>query len=248
MYLLVKDFDGSYITYEHLSKPLVTSGSVVAGQPIAVSGCSGNCYGAHLHFQRQNGTTFSSSALSLTPISGHGGSGDPLTHAAYTSDNAGVGYYHSGSRSAAIQSAYRATGGYNTIGVTADIGVGWSPCRYEGGVSSWWRYGCAPRSGISGSIQTFYNGSWDDERAIMLEDGASAAYILYRGILSAYTDAYNGHDWVYWSGYPTGNRYSYGSGLYRQNFRYGYILFDPAQCQEWIFLGSSYKAGGWYCD
>jgi peptidase M23-like protein len=248
MYLVVRDADGSYITYEHLSRPIVTSGTVVAGQPIAVSGCSGNCHGAHLHFQRQDGTGFSSNALSLTPISGHGGSGDALAHTAYTSDNAGIGYSSGGAASKAFQTAYNAAGGYKTVGVTADIGLGWSPCRYEGVVSTWWRYGCSPRSGISGSVQTFYDSGWNDERAIMLESGASTAFILYRAILSAYTDPYNGHDWIYWIGYPTGNRYAYGDGFYRQNFRYGYILFDPAQCQEWIFAGSSYKAGGWYCD
>src|SRR4029077_13622718 len=137
--------DGSYITYEHLSKALVKSGSVLAGQPIAVSGCSGNCDVAHLHFQRQNGPTFYASALSLTPISGHGGSGDPLTHSSYTSDNAGLGYWHLRSDSIAMQNVYKAGGGYKSIGVTADIGIGWSPCRYEGVRSTWWRYVCAPR-------------------------------------------------------------------------------------------------------
>jgi hypothetical protein len=248
MYLLVRDADGSYITYEHLSRALVTSGTVVAGQPIAVSGCSGNCYGAHLHFQRQDGTSFSSNPLSLTPISGHGGSGDALVHTAYTSDNAGIGYSSGGAVSRPFQTAYSAAGGYRTIGVTADIGSGWSPCRYEGVVSTWWRYGCSPRSGIAGSVQTFYDSAWNDERAIMLEAGASTAYILHRGILSAYTDPYNGHDWIYWIGYPIGNRYAYGSGLYRQNFRYGHIVFDPTNCKEWIYVGSSLKGDGWYCD
>src|SRR5207245_3874001 len=73
MYLLVRDADGSYITYEHLSKALVMSGSVVAGQPIAVGGCSGDGGGGHLHFRRQDGPTFSSNALSLAPFSGAAG-------------------------------------------------------------------------------------------------------------------------------------------------------------------------------
>jgi len=248
MYLLVRDADGTYITYEHLSRALVTSGSVVAGQPIAVSGCSGNCHGPHLHFQRQDGTGFSSNALSLVPISGHGGSGDPLSHTAYSSDNAGIGYSSGLTTSRPFVTAYNAAGGYRTVGVSADIGVGWSPCRYEGVVSIWWRYGCSPKGGISGSVQTFYGGSWDDARVIMLESGATTAFVLYRAILGAYTDAFSGHDWVYWLGYPIGNRYAYGSGMYRQNFRYGYIVFDPGQCEEWIYLNSVYRGGGWYCD
>ena len=248
MYLLVKDADGSYITYEHLSRVYVTSGAVVAGQPIAVSGCSGNCSGAHLHFQRQDGTSFYSNALPLVPISGHGGSGDPLTHSSYTSDNAGIGYSSGGTGSSHFVSAYKAVGGYGIVGVTADIGVGWSPCRYEGVVSTWWRYGCSPKGGISGSVQTFYSGSWDDQRAIMLESGASTAFVVFRAILGAYTDAFSGHDWVYWLGYPTSNRFSYGTSMYRQNFRYGYIIFDPAQCQQWIYLQGVLRGDGWYCD
>ena len=247
IYLQVKDADGSYITYEHLSKAIVKSGSVIAGQPIAVSGCSGNCGTPHLHFQRQGGTSFYSNALPLTPISGHGGSGDPLMHASYTSDNAGIGYYHSGTFSTAIQNAYKSAGGYKAIGVAADIGIGWSPCRYETGLSSWWRYGCAPRSSIAGSIQTFYYSAYNDQRAIMVEGGATTAFVLYRGILAAYTDPYNGHDWVYWIGYPTSNRYSW-NGYLRQNFRYGYVLFDPIACVEFMYLGSSYAAESYYCD
>ncbi|MGZ4207750.1 MAG: M23 family metallopeptidase [Actinomycetota bacterium] len=247
MYLQVKDADGSYITYEHLSRALVTSGTVVAGQPIAVSGCSGNCYGAHLHFQRQNATSFSATALSLTPISGHGGSGDPLAHAAYTSDNAGVGYTSGGSRASAFVSTYNAAGGYKTVGVTASVGTGWSPCRYEGAASTWWRVACSPRSGISGTVQTFYAGSTNAQHAIMQETGSSHAYVLVRGILGAYTDPYSGHDWVYWLGYPTSNRYAYWS-WYRQDFRYGFIIYDPGSCREDVYVGSRLTWNATYCD
>jgi hypothetical protein len=248
IYVQIKNPDGSYITYEHLKQALVTSGTVVAGQPIAISGCTGNCSGPHLHFQRQNGTGFSSTALDLVPISGHGGSGDPLAHTAYASDNAGIGYSSGGSVSASIQKTYAALGGYNAVGVTADIGDGWSPCRYEGAVSTWWRYGCSPKSGVSGSVQTFYFGKSNTARAIMQESGASGAYILYRGTLGAYTNGYAGHDWVYWLGYPTGNRYVIGPGLYRQNFRAGYIIFTSADCTERIYLGTTYKTSYTYCD
>ena len=68
IYVQVKDVDGSYITYEHLSKAIVKSGSVIAGQPIAVSGCSGNCGAPHLHFQRQDGTSFYANALLGDPV------------------------------------------------------------------------------------------------------------------------------------------------------------------------------------
>jgi hypothetical protein len=248
IYVQIKSPDGTYITYEHLKQALVTSGSVVAGQPIAISGCTGNCSGAHLHFQRQNGTGFSSTALDLVPISGHGGSNDALQHTAYTSDNAGIGYSSGGTGSSAIRSAYAASGGYSGVGVTADVGEGWSPCRYEGVTSTWWRYGCSPKSGVSGSVQTFYKGQLNSENAIMQESGSSNAYVIRRGILGAYTDAYAGHDWVYYLGYPTGNRYVASSGVYRQNFRYGYITFTTSNCMEKVYLGTTYKDFYSYCD
>jgi hypothetical protein len=247
IYLQIKNPDGSYITYEHLSKALVTSGSVFPGQPIATSGCSGNCSGAHLHFQRTDGTSFSSNALSLIPISGHGGSGDPLTHSGYTSDNAGIGISAAGNTDGLYVSTYTASGGYSTFGVSADIGTGWSPCRYEGVTSTWWRYWCAPRSGVSGSVQTFYHSDQNSQRAIMQESGASRTYVVFRGILGAYTDDYAGHDYVYWIGYPTGDRYASGTG-YRQNFRYGYITYDPTSCEVRVYVGTTLRGTYWYCD
>jgi peptidase M23-like protein len=247
IYLQIRNPDGTYITYEHLSKALVTSGTVVAGQPVGISGCTGNCSGPHLHFQRQDGTSFSANALSLIPISGHGSSGDPLTHSAYTSDNAGIGYSAGGTGDSVYVSAYNAAGGYASFGVTADIGVGFSPCRYEGVVSTWWRYGCYPRSGISGSVQGFYQSQWNDEHVIMQESGSSHAYVIYRAILAAYTDDYAGRDYVYWIGYPIGNRYVAGS-LYRQNFRYGFITFDPSACEVWVYIGTVLRGHYWYCD
>jgi len=248
MYVQIKNPDGSYITYEHLNRALVTSGSVVAGQPIAISGCTGNCSGPHLHFQRQNGTSFWSTALDLVPISGHGGSNDPLSHTGYTSDNAGIGYSIGGIASIGMRREYEARGGYSDVGVTADVGEGWSPCRYEGVVPTWYRYGCSPRDGISGSVQTYFRGQYDSARALMQEEGHGYAYIVYRGILGAYTEAYAGHDWVYWLGYPTGDRFLASSGLYRQNFRYGYITYQTSNCMEKVYLGTTYKDFHAYCD
>lgn len=247
LYLRVKDADGTYVTYEHLKEFLVRSGSVVAGQPIAVSGCTGRCSGPHLHFQRHDGPSFSSKALDLTPISSRGGSGDPLRSTGYRSDNAGIGYSSAGKISKTMQAAYKSAGGYASVGVTADIGDDWSPCREDGVKGTWWRYGCSPRSGIAGSVQTFY-GKGNRPRALMHPSGAGASYVLYKGILGAYTDFYGGHDWVYWLGYPTGNRYKISSSAYRQNFQHGHILFYPESCRELIYLGSSYKDEGYYCD
>ena len=247
-YLRILDKDGSYVVYEHLSKPLVTSGSVVAGEPIAVSGCSGNCNGAHLHFQRQSGPSFSSTALDLVPISGHGFSDDPLARAEYTGDNAGIGISSGGGVSETMQAAYRGGGGYRGIGVTADIGLGWTPCRSERTSGTWWRYGCAPRSGIAGSVQTYFADD-GERRAIMHPSGEPASYVLHPGILGAYTEIYAGEDWVYWLGYPVGNRYPiYSGAAYRQNFERGHIVYWPSSCKSAIYVDGDLKSEEYFCD
>ncbi|MBI2427926.1 MAG: peptidoglycan DD-metalloendopeptidase family protein [Ignavibacteriales bacterium] len=47
-----------YLLHCHLKKPIVTQGAiVVAGQPIAISGTTGNSTGPHLHFEIRVGTT-----------------------------------------------------------------------------------------------------------------------------------------------------------------------------------------------
>jgi hypothetical protein len=250
MYLRVKDADGTYLTYEHLSKFLLTSGSVVAGQPIAVSGNSGNSTGPHLHFQRHDGTSFSSNALSLVPISGRGGSGDALrTGVGYVSDNAGIGFTRSGEAAASTQALYRSLGGYNGAGVTADINDAWTPCHADGVVSTSFRYTCAPRSGVSGSVQTYRMGSNNRERAFMTRSGTSTAVVVYRGILYAYTRTYNGHDWIYWLGYPAANRYLLPDrNIYQQDFQFGYITFAPSSCVATVYLEGSNKQQTTVCD
>lgn len=243
MYLRIKDSDGTYVTYEHLSRAFVTSGSVVAGEPIAISGCTGNCSGAHLHLQRQSGTSFSSTGLTLELISGHG----DLSRTAYTSDNAGIGLSSGGTESTTMQTAYKAAGGYSSFGVTADIGLGWSPCRATRTDSTWWRYGCAP-NGWAGSVQT-YLGPNSKKRAIMHATGASASYVLHQGVLESFTDYYAGYDWVHWIGYPTGNRYALSGGTaYRQYFQGGRIDYWPSSCRAAMYIGDSYKQENYHCD
>ena len=244
MYLRIRDNDGSYVTYEHLSRALVTSGSVVAGQPIAISGCSGNCNGAHLHFQRHDGPSFSSDALDLVPISGHGQATD-LQHATYMGDNTGIGHASNGNVSITMQTAYKDAGGF-LFGVTGDVGDAWSPCREDDIEGTWWRYSCAPRDGIAGSVQTFL-GPGERQRAIMHASGDDRSYILHKGILGAYTEFWAGHDWVYWLGYPRGNR-AWTGAVFRQRFQRGRIDFNPDTCRSAIYIGDSYKHEEFFCD
>ena len=74
-FIRVRHADGRDTLYYHLAQngALVGLGaSVVAGQAIARSGCSGMCYGAHLHFEL------------LKPISGGWQSRDPMADRSWT--------------------------------------------------------------------------------------------------------------------------------------------------------------------
>jgi len=245
-YLRIKDADGTFFVYEHLSQALVTKGSVVAGQPIAVSGCTGNCNGAHLHFQRNDAPSFSSDALRLTRISGHGGDGDRLTRTEYLSDNAGVGYTAGGNPSSSVQAAYADAGGYQGFGVTADIGKAWSPCRAFGAKGTWWRYGCNPRKGVDGSLQTYF-GPRNEPRAIMHPKGSTRSWAVTGAILAAYTELTGGYDWVFRIGYPTANRFKVSESRYRQNFEEGWVLF-VAPCEQRMYIGNRLDATYGFCE
>ncbi|MFA5891941.1 MAG: M23 family metallopeptidase [Actinomycetota bacterium] len=250
LYLRIKQPDSTYIVYEHLDSVISTSGTIVAGQPLAVSGKSGSSsYSPHLHFQRQSGTSFSSDALPLTPISGHGTSSDPLERTSYTSDNAGVGYSSADKAASLYWGVYKSGGGYYGVGITADVGEAWSPCREDSLHGTWWRYSCYPKTGTGGSVQTYSYGSYDSPRAIMQQSGESTAYLLLTATLAAYTEQYAGHDWVYWIGYPTSNRYDVGtSSTQRQNFESGYILFYPSTCKESVYQDGVLRATYSFCD
>lgn len=53
---------GAYnLMYAHLARALVRTGDVIAqGEKIGVAGCSGSCWGTHLHFElRRNGAAIS---------------------------------------------------------------------------------------------------------------------------------------------------------------------------------------------
>jgi hypothetical protein len=242
-YVRIKDADGTFVTYEHLARAVVGRGDgIVAGQPIGTSGCTGNCHGAHLHFQRQSGAAFSSDARDLTPISGY----TTVARGAYTSDNAGIGHSSADVLAPPIAAAYAASGGYGSVGAAANIGELWSPCQDDAIPGTWWRYGCDARAGTGGSVQTFLAGSPAKQRTLMLEQGAATAFLLTRGILGAYTTQMNGHDWVHWLGYPTSARFAITGG-YRQNFRGGYITIAPPNCAENVVYAAKVYSYS-YCD
>jgi murein DD-endopeptidase MepM/ murein hydrolase activator NlpD len=79
-FVLLQHADGRRTLYYHLASradggiSVAVGNMVVAGQPIGRSGCSGICYGAHLHFEM---LAWSSSAKSFVPA-------DPLAERRWT--------------------------------------------------------------------------------------------------------------------------------------------------------------------
>jgi hypothetical protein len=79
-FVLLEHADGRRTLYYHLASGadggigVAVGDAVVAGQPIGRSGCSGNCYGAHLHFEM---LVWSSSANAFQPA-------DPLAERRWT--------------------------------------------------------------------------------------------------------------------------------------------------------------------
>jgi murein DD-endopeptidase MepM/ murein hydrolase activator NlpD len=49
--LVITNYDGSQSWYGHLEGFERTSGTVAAGELVGYVGCTGNCYGPHLHFE-----------------------------------------------------------------------------------------------------------------------------------------------------------------------------------------------------
>lgn len=244
-FIRIRDADGTYLTYEHLSRSLVSAGAtVVAGQPIAVSGCTGNCTGPHLHFQRTDGPSFTSNALPLVRISGHGGSGDPLTLSPYDSDNGGIGYSSAGIASVKIQDEYRNLGGA-TWGVTSKVGPAWSPCRSRGQTGTWFRYTCDP-PGTGGSVQT-YLGPGDAPRALFVRTGAARGWSMRDSAFAAYTEVFGGHDWITWLGYPTSNRFGIAGGA-RQTFEFGHIDLNGGACWQRMYVRGVLWHTYYFCD
>jgi Peptidase family M23 len=232
-YVVIKDDDGNYITYEHLKYCTSFSSGThfLGGQPFLTSGSTGTT-GAHLHFQRASRPpTWSSSTdrqyqLYVDPLSGHGyGMDGSFEGDNETSDNAAVGYDSGDSKSSSFASAYSSAGGYSLFGATSHIGASWTPC----GLDTYFRAACNTSNGWTGSVQTFYYGTKLNERAIAQGTGYSA-FVIYRGILGAYASSYNSHGLVYWLGYPMGNRYVYSSGIYRQDFESGFIQYVTSTC------------------
>jgi hypothetical protein len=242
--LVMKDNDGTYMAYAHLDPDFVPDGGgKLPGHPLVRSGnstggggieCSS---GPHLHFARYSSRpvfdmTDRDRQLSLEPISAHGTPIDVLCACNYPSDNGGIGLDSNHVIDISFMSVYSGSGGYTGWGVTANLADLWSPCRNDSIFGTYFRYRCAPLVCCSGDVQT-YLGTGETFRAIMNADGPVGTYSVDGSILFAYVERYTGQDWVYWIGYPTGNRFIINLSplVYRQNFQFGYINFNKSTCR-----------------
>lgn len=68
-YLVIKQTNGYYILYAHLSKPLVSTGDTVKkGQLIGIMGRTGNATGIHLHFSVWDNYPHTSNSNPVNPL------------------------------------------------------------------------------------------------------------------------------------------------------------------------------------
>lgn len=225
VFVMVQGDDGSFYTYEHLSSAQHPVGTrVMLGDPIAVSGNSGNSSGPHLHLQRAEGPSFQSAAMSLFPISGVASA---TAGSSYLSDNAGIGRTSTQAPNAAIRGTYEAGGGYAQVGIPVAILTSWMPCRYKAVAQTRWLYRC-----LNGLVQTY---RWKDEwRALMAADGASVAQVVPQPFLAAYTELHQGKDWVAYIGYPTEPVTDTAPRVKSQRYERGRITVDVHRCRTTV--------------
>jgi murein DD-endopeptidase MepM/ murein hydrolase activator NlpD len=134
-FVLVQHGDGRQTLYYHLASAadggigVVQGASVLAGQRIGRSGCSGLCYGAHLHFEM---LTWSSTALKFVPS-------DPLAERRWTTWPGRI----------AFNAAYvrESNGGTEVIRQGATI-THWVEFRNTGG-RTWRNTGAVGRIGLA---------------------------------------------------------------------------------------------------
>lgn len=218
-YVQVQGEDGTVITYEHLARLDTRVGSPVwLGDPLAVSGSSGNVTGPHLHFQRSSSTSFSSQALELAPIDGVY---DPRAGEAYRSENAGIGTTSAGERDAALRAAYTRAGGYASFGVPQTLTSARTPCWTRSQAPTRWAYRC-----FNGLVQTYEKGTTD--HVLLSKNGA--AFPVTDRIHLALVGRLDGVEILSRTGFPTADAIV-NTRLITQVFERARLSYEPGSCR-----------------
>lgn len=235
-YVQIRNSDGSVITYEHLSAFRTSIGRVVyMGDRIAISGDSGKSTGPHLHLQRSKSTSFSSTALSLSPIDGIT---TPKEGAQYKSSNAAIGTTVQGQRNESVRATYSLLGGWSTIGVPQSLDDSSTPCWSLKQAPTRWMYECA-----GGVLQTFQR---VDTNSIIAASN-NFAYIIDGGFEKAVTAADpGGVEYLRRLGMPRGQRYD-GTSFSTQAFEKGYLYRPAGSCWVTVVAEGQPNRSTWAC-
>jgi hypothetical protein len=268
--LRLTDLDGTQYDalYGHLYQPLLVTLNqlLLQGDLIAKEGDTGyvlnqqgqhQCGIYHLHFQVNE--TSSGAAEKPEPMSGDTGL---ATGQQPYSNNARIGYSASGGLYGGIRR------GYDEADGTADT-RGWGTVGSSGQLPSSSSYPCARAptyyahtcsdGDSSGWVQSF-NGVEPYSCGVIMTKSPTTAgpgYHVYGGILEAYSQIWNGQQWVKWMGYPTCNRTGGSQFFQKSDSERGYI--QKSGCTEHMYLwnpnGGKGGLGAWelkttydFCD
>jgi murein DD-endopeptidase MepM/ murein hydrolase activator NlpD len=198
-FVLVQHGDGRQTLYYHLASAadggigVAVGASVLAGQRIGRSGCSGQCYGAHLHFEL---LTWSSTAQRFVPS-------DPLAERRWTTWPGRI----------AFNAAYvrESNGGTEVIRVGATI-THWVEFRNTGG-RTWRNTGAVGRIGLA---------TWNPAAHVSIFRAADWPYTWMATLLDASTVLPDGVGRFTFGlkGSPAPGSYTEAFNLQAQNLRW----------------------------
>jgi hypothetical protein len=211
--------------------------------------------GIHVHMQVNTSTTnFISTSFSVsgyTPQNG-GGSDCPTGCPSKRSDNISPGYDTSYNFYSAMHSGLVSAGGWTYWGATVALASTESPCLTSTPAVA----GCTS-NGYSGLVQTYRGASAASQRGIFQRSGSSTAIPMSRSLYKPYTLYWDGqgHQGMWYIGYPTTASQWLSGSWYRMWFQNGYAEVNVSTCNsvwyQWNSGQGQYvliKQFSGYCD
>ncbi len=92
-------------------------------------------------------------------------------------------------------------------------------------------------------------GTSPGEHGVVQGDGLSAVF-MSRGLYVPYVLYWDvsGNQGTYYEGYPTGNSYPVGGGIYRMDFQAGYALYNTNNSLSSWYISGVLQHQWTYCD